>query len=107
MTESQELKSLACKLMRAASNMDMAVKPVPKRSKREILVECATLHLHNPDAVRGPSRARTLFRPRAKAMLAMKREGYSYPQIGLYFERHHTSVMWACERALLWERQGQ
>lgn len=97
----QEMMQMAGKLMKAAHAIQSAGK-TPKKPMGDILMEyCAGQSI---EALRGPGRSRVLFIPRAKAMLAMRKEGYSYPQIGRYFGgRDHTSVMYACKRAVTWE----
>jgi len=93
------------KLLKEAKRIK-AEKPTPKRTMASIAAEISAEHLLEVSAIRERGRAQRLYRPRAKAMLAMYRDGYSYPQIGRYFNRDHSSVIHACNRALLWERMG-
>jgi chromosomal replication initiator protein len=103
--EIQEQTKLRMKLLQEAARIQFG-RPTPKRKMASIAVEIASEHLLDVSAIRERGRAQRLYRPRAKAMLAMYREGYSYPQIGRYFNRDHTTVIHACNRALLWERSG-
>lgn len=103
--EARELFTLGTKILREAARVQNQ-RPSPKRTMASIASEIAIQHRACLDALKGPSRKRSYFQPRAKAMLAMYREGYSYPQIGRFFKRDHTSVMHACDRALTWERLG-
>lgn len=46
------------------------------------------------DDLRNPNRARHIARPRQVAMfLAREMTSYSYPQIGTFFCRHHTTIL--------------
>lgn len=99
------LRENGLKMLRRAYRL-MNARPSPKRQMSAIALEMAAEGLVDPEALKGPCRAQSLFKPRARAMLAMYREGYSYPQIGTFFNRDHSTVMHACDRALLWERLG-
>ena len=44
-------------------------------------------------------RHKLIARARAIAMRLVRDEGYSFPEIGTYFGRDHTTVMSACKRA--------
>jgi chromosomal replication initiator protein len=49
-------------------------------------------------ALRGPSRVRNVARARQVAMSVARAAGFSFPQIGAYFRRDHTTVMHSCAR---------
>lgn len=46
-------------------------------------------------AMRGPSRKSDIVRARWAAMYAMRQAGHSFPSIGRFFNRDHTSVIHA------------
>jgi chromosomal replication initiation ATPase DnaA len=104
--EAREMFTLGTKILRQAARMQNE-RPTPRRTMASIVSEMAGQHRACMDALKGPSRKQSHFQPRAKAMLAMYREGYSYPQIGRFFNRDHSSVMHACDRASTWERIGK
>jgi chromosomal replication initiation ATPase DnaA len=59
------------------------------------------------DDLRGPCRARRYFAPRQAAMAEIQATGqYSYPQIGRFFNRDHTSVLTAVQRYRALAKQG-
>lgn len=49
-------------------------------------------------ALRGPSRVRNVARARQVAMSVARAAGFSFPQIGAFFGRDHTTVMHSCAR---------
>ncbi len=60
--------------------------------------EVAERHRIMPDDLIGPRRDRRLFLARAEAMwIVYENTKYSYPQIGRFFNRDHTSVLRACK----------
>ena len=48
----------------------------------------------------GRSRKRNIAWPRQEFMLSARREGYSFPDIGRYLRRDHTTILTGCLSAL-------
>jgi chromosomal replication initiator protein len=49
-------------------------------------------------ALRGTSRVRNVARARQVAMSVARQAGFSFPQIGAFFSRDHTTVMHSCAK---------
>lgn len=90
--EATEMFRLGTRILRAAARLQNE-RPTPRRTMASIASEMAAQQLVSLDVLRTPCRARIYFKPRARIMLAQYREGYSYPQIGRYWKRDHTSVL--------------
>ena len=54
----------------------------------------------------GQSIKRNVSIARQDAFLTCRRLGHSYPEIGDFFDRHHTTVMSGCKRAIEREANG-
>ncbi len=68
-------------------------------SMEEILADVCARHELNPIAVRGERRATDLCRARHEAMwLIREQTGFSFPMIGRFFHRDHSTVQAACWR---------
>lgn len=67
----------------------------PHRTMREIAEDVAARHGVTVVLLRSPLRFRKLAWPRQEAMALMYAQGrYSHPQIGRYFGRDHTTVIY-------------
>lgn len=65
----------------------------------ETIRTVAAKHRLEPSVLTGRRQDRWAFRARAEAMsIIYKNTRYSYPQVGRFFNRDHTSVMHACRR---------
>lgn len=64
----------------------------------KIIQEVARLTKTRVDDLRGKDRQRKLCNARNCVMKVMRYQGYSYPEIGDFMNRHHTSVMASCKR---------
>ena len=53
----------------------------------------------------GKCRKRNISQPRQAFMLSARREGWSFPKIGEYLRRDHTTVLEGCLAALERERE--
>jgi len=71
--------------------------PLPRvRTMARILAEVSEETGISVAAMKGPSRYRIIVYPRQEAMWRMVNEGrWSLPQIGRFFNRDHTTVIWA------------
>jgi chromosomal replication initiation ATPase DnaA len=70
--------------------------PTPTGSMREIGQWVADKHRVSLAELRGPRRSRYIVCPRHEAMaLTMATGRYSYPQVGRFYDRDHTTVMYA------------
>lgn len=72
----------------------------PKRAPRPMMTEIAALvaerHGLTVEDLRGPARPRRIAWPRQEAMaLIYNMGGRSYPQVGRFFNCHHTTVIHA------------
>lgn len=66
----------------------------PKPTMKEIAILVAERHGVTLEDLRGPSRRLRASRPRQEAMaLIMAQKRYSYPQVGRFFNRDHTTVI--------------
>ena len=77
----------------------------PTWNMQEILVHVAARHNFTPQEVRGDVVNKKLTAARHEAMWTMRqvtwpdgKARYSYPQIGTFFKRDHSTVMSACKR---------
>ena len=68
------------------------------RPKSEILNEVAERHDLAPEAIRGPRRFKRFVIARQEAFAVMHAAGWSYPNIGRFFQRDHTSVLHGVRR---------
>ena len=67
---------------------------------REIAEEIAALHGASLAALKGPRREKSISMARQQAMAAIyATHRFSQPQIGKFFNRHHTTVLHAVRRA--------
>lgn len=68
----------------------------PPPTMREIAVGIATKHGLTLDELMGPQRAWRFSHPRQEAMAAIvATRRFSFPQIGRFFNRDHTTVLYA------------
>lgn len=82
---------------RASSWKPLARTTAP--SMAEIVAQVAIAHGVFVGEVRGPSRDRRLVAARHEAMVQVYQTGkFSMPQVGSFFNRHHTSVLHAIRR---------
>ncbi len=77
----------------------------PRFAMREIVEEVAARHNLNPRDLTGPMRFKSIVRARFEAMWLIYEERhpdgrrvYSLPQVGAYFNRDHTTVLYALRR---------
>lgn len=78
---------------------ELPVTPVAGESPLERIAARVAEHYRVPvKALRGPSRVRNVARARQVAMSVARAAGFSFPQIGGYFGRDHTTVMHSCAR---------
>ena len=69
---------------------------IPPRTMAQILSEVAEQFNVSVADLKGPARFRCIVYPRQDAMWRMVNEGrWSLPQIGRFFNRDHTTVIWA------------
>lgn len=80
----------------------MTARAALKRNRAAIMLvivtEVAAQHGQAVADLMGRCRRRPSFRARAEAMRVMRKRGFSLYDIGLFFNRDHTTVMWAIER---------
>ena len=70
-----------------------------RRRMADITAEVAARHGLTAADIRGPARTKCIVAARHEAMAACRAEGiWSYPRIGMFFNRDHTTVLYAVRR---------
>ena len=75
--------------------------PVPQANEsplERIAIQVAERYRVPVKALRGPSRVKNVAWARQVAMSVARAAGFSFPQIGAYFGRDHTTVMHSCAK---------
>lgn len=68
-------------------------------SKKAVLARASEIFNVPSGVITGDGRSARIFRPRAAICLVLHEAGYSYPAIGFFLNRDHTSTMHAVRRA--------
>jgi chromosomal replication initiation ATPase DnaA len=68
--------------------------------KEDLALECARLFNIHPRDLLGTYRFRFIVRARQALYLALRRRGWSYPAIGRFLSRDHSSVIYGTKMAL-------
>lgn len=61
--------------------------------KKEIVNHCAELFGVSGRDLLGSSRLRHIVHARFALYAALRQRGWSFPQIGIFFDRHHSSII--------------
>lgn len=95
--------------VRKAEIEDLAPSLQPKAKARQIVAETAERHGFTADEILGPGKKASLVKARWEAMALVRREfpAWSLPQIGMFFNRDHTSVLHALRMAAKMEVVGE
>lgn len=90
----RRLQVIACQTgARALTGGKLSSKP----SMLEINAGVATKHGIEPDEMRGSNRLRAFAHPRQEAFSVARKYGYSFPQIGRFYDRDHTTVLYGVQ----------
>jgi chromosomal replication initiation ATPase DnaA len=68
--------------------------------KEDLVKECSTLFKVHVRDLMGPYRYDFVVRARQALFLALRRRGWSYPDIGWFLKRDHSTVIHGVKRAL-------
>lgn len=68
--------------------------------KEDFIKECATLFSIHPRDLMGNYRFAFVVRARQALYLALRKRGWSYPRIGRFLDRDHSTVIYGAKQAL-------
>lgn len=86
--------ALLNELRRRRAAMQEAATEACMRAAEKIIAEVALAFGVRAEDMLGRSRVGRVSRARQVAMCGLVMEGYSLPQVGAIFGRHHTTVLW-------------
>jgi chromosomal replication initiation ATPase DnaA len=72
---------------------------------REIVKETAAEFLVDPQMILGKNQEARIVEARRNLVLRLRNRGMSFPTIGRWLNRHHTSIIHLCQTATQSERQ--